>query len=123
MGSNYPDGCRPGDIEKAWGDAIPQPRSRREKGAKTVSMTKKDFVALARALRGSRPAEDDYSTASDSNDKLEQWQADVAAVAEVCAKANPSFKRDKWLDAVELAETKPDTGPEFRRERLMKHLA
>jgi hypothetical protein len=60
-----------------------------------MSMSKKDFIALADALRTEKPGEN-----WDPNKRV-QWELDVKAVANVCARANPRFNRKRWLDCVE----------------------
>jgi hypothetical protein len=54
-------------------------------------MTKQHCIALADALRETRPAEH-----WDANKRL-QWQMDVDAIASVCARANSRFNRERWL--------------------------
>lgn len=61
-------------------------------------MTKKDFIALADALKRSRP----NPSAGLRNVLVEQWYADVNAIASVCmGAANSSFNRDRWFDYIE----------------------
>lgn len=59
-------------------------------------MTKEHFIALADALRSSKPEsfDDDQCHA--------QWNADVLALADFCAKQNPKFDRALWLVYVSL---------------------
>jgi hypothetical protein len=57
-------------------------------------MTKRDFIALADALREQKPAEH-----WDPN-KLVQWELDIKAVADVLARSNPRFLRERWMDYV-----------------------
>ena len=53
-------------------------------------MTKQHFIALADALRASKPAEE--------NDAAHvQWLADVGAIAIACKAANPRFNEIRWL--------------------------
>ena len=54
-------------------------------------MTKKDFVAIADALRASQPPT--YAT-----EAVSQWSKDLNAVASVLATANPRFNQARWLD-------------------------
>lgn len=55
-------------------------------------MTRKDFVALARALARVRPSRlDEYGL----------WSETVTAVADVCALSNARFDRSKFYDATE----------------------
>lgn len=57
-------------------------------------MSKKDFIALANALRAQKPAEH-----WDPNKRV-QWELDVKAIADVCAASNRAFMRDRWMDYV-----------------------
>lgn len=59
-----------------------------------MSMSKKDFIALADALRAERPA------SNWSLNKMAQWELDVRAVADACEAANPRFNRELWMDYV-----------------------
>jgi hypothetical protein len=61
---------------------------------KTVSMSKRDFVALADSLRAEKPGE------NWNPNKQVQWELDVKAVADVCARSNPRFMRERWMDYV-----------------------
>lgn len=54
-------------------------------------MSKKHFIALADALRGVRPL------LPESNAAVIQWARDVDAIADVCARSNPAFKRDRFI--------------------------
>jgi len=57
-------------------------------------MIKKHFIALADALRHRKP---------DKNwdpDKIVQWELDVKAVADVCARFNEQFDRARWMDYI-----------------------
>lgn len=60
-------------------------------------MTKTDFTALANMLRNTRPEDfggDSYPV------RLEQWERDRDALADLCARSNPAFKRGRWLDYI-----------------------
>lgn len=61
-------------------------------------MTKKDYIALAAALRAQRP-EDVELTAYDT---MTQWQTDIRAVAHVLARDNPAFAMARFLKACGL---------------------
>ena len=68
----------------------------------TPKMTKGQFDALARALEQQRPAKN-------WENKRQQWEADVAAIAEVCHDAsnftpngNRAFDMDRFLKACGL---------------------
>lgn len=64
-------------------------------------MTKKHFEALAAALKERKPSNsDDYT----SDAGLEQWIADVYAVADVCAAHNAHFDRARFLAACEMED-------------------
>ena len=60
-------------------------------------MTRKDYVALAEALRVVHP--DRYKYLSN----LETWQRAVATIADVLAADNPRFERDRFIKACEGA--------------------
>ena len=57
-------------------------------------MSKKHFVMLADALRAEKPA------SHWNPNKMTQWELDVKAIADVCARCSPNFKRDRWMDYV-----------------------
>ena len=54
-------------------------------------VSKKDFIALADALRESRPL------FGQKDNRLKQWQQDVETVAQACQSSNPRFMRERWL--------------------------
>jgi hypothetical protein len=56
-------------------------------------MTKKDYVALAAALKATKPPSNADAYAQ------QQWRDCVQAVFEVCVKDNPDFHRGKFLTA------------------------
>lgn len=60
-----------------------------------MPMTKKNFIQAADALRAVRPTGTLLSPIH-----MEQWEAQVQAMADMFAAANPQFKRDRWLDYV-----------------------
>lgn len=62
-------------------------------------MSKKHFIALADALKRTRP----NPSAGLRNILVEQWHADINAIAAVCAAANPQFNRDRWFDYIDGA--------------------
>lgn len=59
-----------------------------------MSMSKKDFVALADALRRTQPR------ASNGTERAEalafQWAQDVNALAQFCRSQNPRFDEARW---------------------------
>ena len=56
-------------------------------------MSKKDFIALANVLRGTRPSVQGFARS--------QWTRDKDALAEFCKRQNPRFKRERWLGYIE----------------------
>lgn len=64
-------------------------------------MTKKHFIALADYLRGTKP---DQSTWDGSGEmiagRLDQWEADVQAIARFCKSQNGGFMYDRWMDYI-----------------------
>lgn len=59
-------------------------------------MTKKDFQALARALRQAEPV------GQVSTPVWFQWYKDCTTIATVCSTANPRFNMPKFLEACGL---------------------
>ena len=57
-------------------------------------MTQKDYIALAAALKRTKPLRYDGSAQS------MQWRDCVMAVMDVCAKDNEAFHRGKFLKAL-----------------------
>ena len=57
-------------------------------------MTKKNFIALADALKSEQPW-----TNWDPNKRI-QWELDVRAVANVCQTSNPRFNRQRWMEYI-----------------------
>jgi hypothetical protein len=55
-------------------------------------MSAKDYKALARAFKRERPAKSWLN-------KMVQWRADLAAVADELAADNPRFDRDRFIAA------------------------
>lgn len=60
-------------------------------------MTKKDFIALADALRREKPGKNWDLYRAVRTAKQTQWALDVEAISLVCAASNPRFNKDKWL--------------------------
>lgn len=60
-------------------------------------MTKKDFKALAAALRGCRPAM--YSNGHDLSSFYMAWDDCRDAIADACQQSNPAFSRSKFYEA------------------------
>lgn len=58
-------------------------------------MTKKDFIALADAIRAHNAQ---LSYISNARDTFTDSQ--LAILADFCATQNPSFNRDRWLDYI-----------------------
>lgn len=59
-----------------------------------LTMTKQHFIALADALRLTEPTDTAGAT------EYQQWKCTVAAIADVCARQNPRFNRERWLDYI-----------------------
>jgi hypothetical protein len=60
-------------------------------------MSRKHFNALAAALKAEKPGE------NWSANKHVQWELDVKAIADTCAKFNPNFKLERFLAACGVA--------------------
>lgn len=67
-------------------------------------MTKKQFIALADAIRDTKPEHngeyDDGTTVGMIQERENQWQAMTLRLADFCQSTNPNFKRDRWLDYI-----------------------
>lgn len=73
-----------------------------------MSMTKKDFVALADLIRSKKPVtacsiglpmQDYYSEGLDTGSVL-FWRDIMNSLADFCQKQNPNFDRERWLNYV-----------------------
>lgn len=64
-------------------------------------MTKKHYIALADALRRTRPSNMRH---------IGQWRADCIAVADTCAAHNPNFNRERWFGYLD-GKCGPGGGP------------
>ena len=60
-------------------------------------MTKKHFIALADALRGTQPT---IHPEGAGYRYQWQWEQDVQAVADFCQAQSSRFNRGRWLDYV-----------------------
>jgi hypothetical protein len=67
-------------------------------------MTKKHFIALAAALMETRPGFVGYR--KDCSDRMKVWFKDIDTVADVCARFNPNFDRERFLAACGVEEGK-----------------
>jgi len=70
---------------------------------KDNQMSKKDFIALADALRLTEPTYSDSILKESQTDVMirhAQWVRDIRTIADVCAATNPQFKRDRWMDYI-----------------------
>lgn len=67
-----------------------------------MSMSKKDFVALAEAIRSERPCTlDERSNSPDPHLRgaYDEWGTMTLAICSVLARTNESFNRQRFLDA------------------------
>jgi hypothetical protein len=66
-----------------------------------VSMTKRDFVALADCVRELKPVFSDYSADREAYGAADdQWYETVKRLAVFCERQNYDFDRQRWLDYV-----------------------
>jgi hypothetical protein len=63
-------------------------------------MSKKHFIALADALRATRPSQQDIEMLTG---EYTQWKRDVQTIANVCSNHNPQFSRQRFMDWVNAA--------------------
>lgn len=73
-------------------------------------MTRRDYIAIAKALRKGRPIQDTLSSPmihdmpkwkDNQRHKLRQWEYDRMTIADVLAADNPRFDRQRFYDATE----------------------
>lgn len=62
-----------------------------------MSMSKKDFIALADALRAHDPATLTISDEARAG-AIEQRNGMLDAIVRFCRSQNPAFKEDRWRD-------------------------
>ena len=63
-----------------------------------MSMSKKDFIALADALKAVKPGPREcFTSASNHEQALHTWGQCVDRVADVCQYGNPNFMKGRWL--------------------------
>lgn len=66
-----------------------------------MSMSKKDFIALADMMKQTRPMVPFYLGGLEARVRyggaLHQWGDMRAALADFCAAQNPRFNRERWL--------------------------
>lgn len=62
-------------------------------------MTKKDFQALAEALRESRPVR--ITGENDYGERRTQWEASRERIIIACYASNSRFKRDRFIEWTE----------------------
>jgi hypothetical protein len=64
-------------------------------------MTKKHFIALADAIRCTKPEHtgeyDDGTTVGMMEQRSQQWEHDVRSLAAFCESQNPRFNRARWM--------------------------
>jgi len=69
-----------------------------------MSMPKKDYQAIARALHGARPGLD--ADGIHAYGREFNWRPIVAAIADVMAADNPRFDRARFVEACETGRCK-----------------
>jgi len=80
-----------------------------------MSMSKKDFIALADTVRGTRPTSDTesetgiYHPVNGRPSGMYQWEKTRDALADFCAAQNPRFNRARWLAYI-AGEVGPNGG-------------
>lgn len=57
-----------------------------------MSMSKKDFIALADVLRATRPV---------GQTQLSLWETLCDELADYCKRQNSAFKRERWFDYID----------------------
>ena len=62
-------------------------------------MTRKHFEAIAAALHATQPGTPGQELIGTDRAIFVQWQADLYAMADICASANPNFDRTRFLHA------------------------
>jgi hypothetical protein len=71
-------------------------------------MSKKDFIALADALRGMEPILP-AGASEIGKARWEKWREMVDKLADFCQSQNSQFKRDRWLSYI-AGECGPNGG-------------
>ena len=61
-----------------------------DKGDTNMSMTKKDFIALANLIRDSRLGNPNTFR-----------QGEILELAEFCKQVNPNFNRERWISYID----------------------
>ncbi len=69
-------------------------------------MSKKHFIALADALKRTRPTGDEAGGDGGAHD---QWEVDRDMLADFCKSQNPAFNRERWLSYI-AGECGPNGG-------------
>lgn len=72
-------------------------------------MTKQHFIALADALRLSKPG-GHLESREIYEAKRAQWDASVMRIADVCGESNSRFNRTRWFDYIN-DKCGPNGGP------------
>ncbi len=66
-----------------------------------MSMSRKDYVLIATALRDAKPCRVGMTISSQTVNELEGWAQAVMAVTEALSRANSAFKPQRFLEACE----------------------
>lgn len=66
-----------------------------------ATMTRRHFVEIAGTLRALRP---EYDGTQDAQRARERWEETARAFADLCARSNPAFSRERFEGAAGAGE-------------------
>lgn len=66
-----------------------------------ATMTRRHFVEIADTLRGLRP---EYDGTQDTERARARWEETARAFADLCARTNPAFSRERFYGAAGAGE-------------------